>query len=162
LRKIRQELRGTEGYSENLSGEVSLDFLAPSDQPGHLGRLGHYDVLHVIGRGGMGVVLKAFDTHLQRSVALKVMSPKLADHELSRKRFCREARTAAAIAHENVVALYHVEREEGINLPFLVMQLVNGESLEKRLEREGKLRLEEIVRIGMEIATGLAAAHAHG
>ncbi len=162
LRQIRQELRGTEGYAPHLSSELNLDFLAPTDVPGHLGRLGHYDVMHVIGRGGMGVVIKGFDTHLQRPVALKVMATQLADDETSRKRFCREARAAAAITHEHVVAVYHVEREEGINLPFLVMQLVNGESLEKRLERVGRMPLVDIVRIGKEIASGLAAAHAQG
>src|SRR5262249_28467312 len=111
LRQIRQELRGTEGFSDHPSGELNLDFLAPSEEPGNLGRLGHYEVMKVIGRGGMGVVLKGFDTHLQRPVALKVMASALADDETSRKRFCREARAAAAITHEHVVAVYHVERE---------------------------------------------------
>lgn len=162
FQQFRQGLGGTADFPSDPSGDFNLDFLAPSDQPGHLGRLGHYDVLKVIGHGGMGVVLGGFDTHLQRPVALKVMAPKLADDETARKRFCREARAAAAITHQHVVAVYHVEREEGINLPFLVMQLVNGESLEQRLQREGRLPFQEIVRVGSEIASGLAAAHAQG
>jgi serine/threonine protein kinase len=137
-----------------------IDFLTPSEQPGNLGRLSHYEVVNVIGRGGMGVVLKGFDTHLQRHVALKVMAPQLANDETARKRFCREARAAAAITHEHVVAVHHVAHEEGAHLPFLVMQLVNGESLEERLERSGPLPPQEVIRIGMQIASGLAAAHA--
>src|SRR5262249_15424015 len=121
--------------------EVALDFLAPSDNAQHLGRLSHFDVVRVVGRGGMGVVLHGFDTHLQRDVALKVLDPQLARDEVARKRFCREARAAASITHENVVAVHHVEREEGLDLPFLVMQLVAGESLEDRIRRQGRLEL---------------------
>ncbi|MBY0523837.1 MAG: protein kinase [Gemmataceae bacterium] len=141
--------------------DLALDFLTPSKEPGHLGRLNHYDIVRVIGRGGMGVVLHAFDTHLQRQVALKVMSPDLAKDETARKRFCREARAAAAITDEHVVAVHQVAHEEERDVPFLVMQLVTGESLERRLERTGPLPLREIVRIGMQVASGLAAAHSH-
>src|SRR5262249_35462067 len=70
----------------------SLDFLAPAEQPGNIGRLGNYEVVRVIGQGAMGIVLEGFDTHLQRGVALKVIAPKLASDEMARKRFCREAR----------------------------------------------------------------------
>src|SRR5262249_54655705 len=113
-----------------------LDFLLPSEAPGALGRLGHFDVSEVIGRGGMGVVLKAFDAHLQRFVALKVLSPDLANNEMARMRFCREARVAASITHENVVAVHQVMNEDTSDskLPFLVMQLVSGESLQDRLD----------------------------
>ncbi|OAI46824.1 hypothetical protein AYO44_10630 [Planctomycetaceae bacterium SCGC AG-212-F19] len=144
------------------SAEPSLEFLAPSDQPGHIGRLGNYEVVREIGRGAMGIVLQGFDTHLQRNVALKVIAPQLATDEMARKRFCREARAAAAITHEHVVTVHHVEREDSTNLPFLVMQFVKGESLELRLERAGPLPLKDILRIGMQIATGLAAAHTQG
>src|SRR5262245_9181801 len=86
----------------------SLDLLAPSDTPGALGRLSHFDVVGVIGRGGMGVVLHGFDTRLQRDVAVKVLDPALAREEAARKRFCREARAAASVTHEHVVAVHHV------------------------------------------------------
>jgi WD40 repeat protein len=144
------------------SRELALDFLQPATDPAYLGRLAHFDVMRVLGRGGMGIVLEAFDSKLQRHVALKVLDPDLAHEEESRKRFCREARAAASITHENVVAVHQVEHADGGTLPYLVMQMISGESLEQRLTREKKLPLREIVRIAMEAARGLVAAHAQG
>src|SRR5262249_44834551 len=95
-------------------------------------------------------------------VALKVLDPELAGDEVARQRFCREARAAASITHENVVAVHQVEKSTDNGLPFLVMQLIAGESLEQRLQREQKLPHREIVRIGMQASQGLAAAHAQG
>lgn len=142
--------------------EVSLGFLQPATDGAYLGRLAHFDVMRMIGRGGMGVVLEAFDSRLQRHVAIKVLDPDLADDEIARQRFCREARAAASITHENVVAVHQVERAGDGVLPYMIMQLVAGESLEQRLVREQRLPLREIVRIGMQAAHGLAAAHAQG
>jgi hypothetical protein len=142
--------------------EVPLDFLAPSDDPTHLGRLDHFAILGVVGRGGMGVVLRGFDTHLERDVALKVLDPALAHDATARKRFCRESRTAAAISHENVVTVHHVAHEESTDLPYLVMQLIDGEALDARLARGGRLPLKDVVRIGAQVAAGLAAAHEKG
>lgn len=142
--------------------QVALDFLDPPADGSHLGSLAHFDVLRVVGRGGMGVVLHALDTCLQREVAIKVLDPEVADDELARTRFCREARAAASISHENVVAVHQVEHEEGKDLPFLVMELITGESLEHKIAREGQLTLKDIVSIGMQTAAGLAAAHAKG
>jgi WD40 repeat protein len=144
------------------SRDLSLDFLQPPTDPAYLGRLAQFDVMRVLGRGGMGVVLEAFDTRLQRNVALKVLDPELASDEVSKQRFCREARTAASITHENVVAVHHVEKAPENGMPFLVMQLISGESLEQRLARVGKLPLREVVRIALQAAQGLAAAHAVG
>jgi len=142
--------------------DLSLKFLQPATDPVYLGRLAHFDIMRIIGRGGMGVVFEAFDSRLQRNVALKVLDPELAGDEVSRQRFCREARAAASITHENVVAVHQVEKSGDDGLPYLVMQLIAGESLEQRLTREKKLPLREIVRIGMQAAQGLAAAHAQG
>ncbi len=142
--------------------DVSLDFLQPATDTAYLGRLAHFDVMRVLGRGGMGVVLEAFDSRLQRNVALKVLDPELAGDEIARQRFCREARAAASITHENVVAVHQVEKSIEDGLPYLVMQLIAGESLEQRLAREKNLPLREIVRIGMQAAHGLAAAHEQG
>jgi WD40 repeat protein/serine/threonine protein kinase len=141
---------------------LSLDFLQPAESPESLGRLGHFDILEVIGRGGMGIVLKAYDACLERPVAVKVLDPKLANNEVARQRFCRESRAAAQVTHENVVTVLQVEREESTDLPFLVMQLVTGESLQQRLDRVGALELKEVLRIGLKAARGLAAAHAQG
>ncbi len=138
----------------------ALDFLEPSHKPGVLGRLGHYQVLEVVGRGGMGVVLKAFDDVLHRVVAIKVMAPPLASSAHARKRFIREARAAAGVTHEHVVTIHAVE--EAGSLPYIVMQYVHGLSLQERIERSGPLELKEVLRIGLQTAAGLSAAHALG
>jgi Tol biopolymer transport system component len=142
--------------------DLSLDFLSPADQPNFLGRVGHFNVVGVVGRGGMGVVLKALDVCLQRFVAIKVLDPQYANSETARRRFCREARAAAKVTHENLVAIHQVDEDEEKELPYLVMQLVSGASLQDRLDRSGPLPVREVVRIGMQTAAGLAAAHAEG
>ena len=140
---------------------VPLDFLPPSDDPSHLGRLDQFAIQGVIGRGGMGIVLRGFDTYLQREVAVKVLDPAMAEDEVARKRFCRESRTAASVSHENVVAVHHVAHEESSDLPYLVMQLIDGEALDERLAR-GRLSLKDTIGIGAQVAAGLAAAHEKG
>ena len=137
-----------------------LGFLAPTDWPESMGRLGCYEVKGVIGRGGMGMVLKAFDPALSRNVAIKVLSTSLATCGTARRRFLREAKATAAVAHEHVVAVFSVVEPAG--LPFLVMEYVPGGSLQDRIDRQGPLSLEEVLRIGMQTAAGLAAAHAQG
>jgi serine/threonine-protein kinase len=139
---------------------VELGFLAPSAEPAHLGRLGHYEVLDIVGRGGMGVVLKALDERLQRIVAIKVLGPQYAASGSARKRFQREAKAAAAVSHDHVVSIYHVEEVDGVS--FLVMPLIAGKSLQERIDQSGPLELAEVLRIGMQIAEGLAAAHKQG
>ncbi len=142
------------------AASADLSFLQPSDQEGVLGTLGSYEVREVLGQGGMGIVLKAFDPRLNRLVAIKVLSPAVAGSATCRRRFTREAQSAAAVCHDNIVAVHAVSEAEG--LPYLVMQYIAGESLQARLERTGPLEVAEIVRIGRETAAGLAAAHAQG
>lgn len=142
--------------------DTSTSFLLPATDPAYLGRLAHFDVMRVLGRGGMGIVLEAFDSRLQRNVAIKVLDPELASDETARSRFCREARAAASVTHENVVAVHQVEKAVDNGLPYLVMQLISGESLEQRLLREKRLPLKEIIRIAVQAAHGLAAAHSQG
>jgi len=137
-----------------------VDFLAPSERPDSLGRLGHYEVLEVVGRGGMGVVFRAFDTKLHRVVALKALAPQLATSSTARERFVREARAAAAVTHEHVVAVHAVEDVGSV--PYLVMQFIDGPTLQKKLDRIGQMSAKEILRITLQIAEGLAAAHRHG
>jgi WD40 repeat protein len=140
--------------------DIPLDFLGPPQEPGHLGRLGPYEVAERIGRGGMGAVLKAFDERLRRVVALKVMAPQLAASASARRRFTREAQAAAAVRDEHVTAIYEVGEAGG--LPYLVMEYVSGASLQERLDRAGPLPLAETLRIGVQVAAGLAAAHRQG
>ncbi len=152
----------TDMNAEPNDAEVPLDFLGPTDRPGMIGRFGRYDVAGVIGRGGMGIVLKALDPCLQRTVAVKVLDPLLARNELARQRFCREARAAAAVTHENVVAVHEVDIDKEKDLPYIVMQYVAGVTLQDRLDRGDRLPLREVIRIGQQTAAGLAAAHAQG
>ncbi len=135
-------------------------YLAPTDDPRMLGRLGGYEITGIVGSGGMGVVLKGLDPALLRYVAIKVLSPQLATCGAARQRFAREARAAAAVVHDNVMAIHAVAEANG--LPYLVMPYVRGPSLEKRLQKSGALPAEEVLRIGRQVAAGLAAAHAQG
>jgi serine/threonine protein kinase len=146
--------------ADNELGPAVSEGLAPPQESGEIGRLGPYRVLQVLGQGGMGVVYRGEDPQLQRHVALKVMRPLVAASPASRQRFLREARAAAALHHDHVVPIYHVGEERGV--PFLVMPLLRGESLEQRLERQGKLPAAEVMRVGREAAEGLAAAHERG
>lgn len=136
------------------------ELLAAPSHPEMLGRLGRYEIERIIGTGGMGIVLKGFDSELNRPVAIKLLAPHLARVGAARQRFAREARAAAAVVHEHVVPIHNVESEHAH--PFLVMQFIPGESLQARVEREGSLSVREILRIGLQAASGLAAAHAQG
>jgi WD40 repeat protein/serine/threonine protein kinase len=149
-----------ETQAETSSGANDLSFLDPPKTPEHLGRLDDYEILEVIGRGGMGIVLKGFDETLHRVVAIKVLAPQLATSATARKRFLREASAAAAVAHEHVVAIHAIAKNAPV--PYLVMQFIAGISLEDRVRRSGALEVKEVLRIGMQAASGLAAAHAQG
>jgi serine/threonine protein kinase len=146
-------------YREETTQEF-YDFLAPPLATDEIGRLGTYRVLKVLGVGGMGVVFHAEDPQLQRPVALKTLKPILAASPAARRRFLREARATAALVHEHIVAILHVGEDRGI--PYLAMPLLAGETLQARLKREGKLPLSEVLRIGLEVAEGLTAAHQGG
>ncbi|HLN26723.1 MAG TPA: HDOD domain-containing protein [Gemmataceae bacterium] len=131
------------------------------DDPGKLapGFLIHkYEVMEFIGRGAMGIVLKALDPGLARHVAIKLLAPELASSEKARQRFALEARYAAAIRHEHVVTIFAVSEFDGI--PSLIMEYVRGTSLEDQLEASKTFSIREIAQIGRQSALGLAAAHA--
>ena len=146
---------------EPAAEDDPLALLDPGGGPGALGRLDHYDVLEVIGRGGMGVVFKARDTRLQRVVAVKVLAAPLAGNASARQRFFREARAAAAVRDDHVVNIHAVSEDSGPT-PYLVMEFIAGVTLEKRLKTRGPLAVKEVLRIGMQAAEGLAAAHKQG
>ena len=149
----------TKGPRKNPNDEL-VDFLAPPQALDELGRLGSYRILRVIGAGGMGVVYEAEDTVLERRVALKAMLPTLAVSLSARQRFLREARAAAAVEHARIVQIYQVGEERGV--PFLVMPMLKGESLEDRFARAGRPSFGDAMRIAREIAEALAAAHERG
>ena len=134
--------------------------LAPSDDDRMLGRLGPYEITGIIGSGGMGIVLKGHDRALDRFVAIKLLSPHLASSGAARQRFLREAKAAAAVVHDNVIAIHGVDEFAG--LPYLVMPYCRGTTLEKRIRDAGPMNLREILRVGLQTARGLAAAHAQG
>ena len=122
-------------------------------------RLGPYEIQAPIGAGGMGEVYRARDTRLDRTVAIKVLSPKLAPSPEARQRFEREARTISKLSHPSVCALYDLGREGEIE--YLVMELLEGETLAQALAR-GPLPLDQALRIGVLIAGALDAAHRRG
>ena len=153
--------QGTRGHQpDQLTESQCPRFLGRSDKPGYIGKFGPYEVIRVVGHGGMGVVLQAYDPSLDRIVAIKVLSAQLASSEEARKRFSREARAAAAVVHDNIVAIYSVDETAGF--PYLVMPFVSGGSVQERIDQTGALPLDNILRIGHQIALGLAAAHARG
>lgn len=140
--------------ADTLRGSWSQDnVLAAPQLPDELGRLGEYRVLRLIGQGGMGKVYLAEDVRLQRRVALKVLT-KGGD-----ERFLREARLLAKVEHDHIVTVYQIAEDRGTQ--YLAMPYLQGETLESRLKALGKLPLSESVRIGKQIAQGLAAAHKH-
>jgi serine/threonine protein kinase len=121
--------------------------------------ISHYEVLEKLGEGGMGVVYKARDSHLKRFVALKVLPPeKVADPE-RKQRFVREARSASALNHPNIVTVYDIDQSDGVD--FIVMEYVEGKSLGELIGRKG-LKLSEALKYAVQIADALAKAHAAG
>ncbi|GAB5407379.1 MAG: hypothetical protein Aurels2KO_56100 [Aureliella sp.] len=139
---------------------MAKQLLSVASHPEMLGRIGRYDVERLIGSGGMGVVFKGHDTELNRPVAVKLLAPYLASSGAARNRFAREARAAAAVVDDHVVPIHNVETDD--EHPFLVMKYIAGGSLQQRLDRDGPLDVCEVLRIGMQTAKGLAAAHAQG
>ncbi len=132
--------------------------LAPDVRAGT--ELAGYRIEELIGRGGMGVVYRAEQLHLGRTVALKLLVPELAEADGFRERFVREARTAAAIQHPNIVTVYDAGEADG--LLYIAMQLVEGTDLATTLSREGALEPRRAIAILGQVADALDAAHALG
>ncbi len=133
---------------------------APPTVTGEIGRLGKYRIQKELGRGGMGAVYLAFDERLQRQIALKVMLPKFAANATAKDRFLREARAAAQISSDYVVNIHEADEIDGT--PYIALQLLQGYPLDEYLKKKGSPSLPQIIRIGREIAIGLAAAHKLG
>jgi serine/threonine protein kinase len=155
----RTQTLGAPDESKGDEEHSVLQLLTPSTKPGSLGRLGHYEVLEILGHGGFGVVVRAFDETLQRVVAIKILSVQMAAASPARKRFLREARAAARVRHEHVVQIYAVEEQP---IPYLVMEYIPGRTLQEKLDATGPLETPEMLRLAVQITRGLAAAHAQG
>ena len=122
-------------------------------------RMGPYEILALIGAGGMGEVYRARDPRLGREVAIKVLpADRLADPD-RRRRFVQEAQAASALNHPHIVTIHEIESADGND--FIVMEYVRGKSLDALIPRNG-MRLSEVVRIAIPVADALAAAHARG
>jgi serine/threonine protein kinase/Leucine-rich repeat (LRR) protein len=158
----------SQGYERTQSGKSGRPFsmaeikrqLSPPQSADEIGRLGDFRVLRVLGAGGFAVVFEAEDSRLKRRVALKLMHPAISARHGGADRFLREAQSAAALKHEHVVTIYQVGAQG--ETPFIALELLHGETLEDYLVRKGRLSVREVLRIGREIASGLAAAHARG
>tara|TARA_R110002072_G_scaffold179059_1_gene335018 strand:+ start:49475 stop:51808 length:2334 start_codon:yes stop_codon:yes gene_type:complete len=157
-----QSMDATRPYDPETDRDSNADFVVDSvvyrEKPPK--SLGKYTIQERIGAGGMGVVWKAIDPDLQRTVAIKVLGPHLRHSQTARRRFQREARAAAAISHPNVLTIHAVEEHE--HVPFLVMEYVSGLSLKEYVTEKGKLPHMEVFQLASQIAHGLAAAHAQG
>jgi len=123
-------------------------------------RFGPYEIVSPIGRGGMGEVYKARDTRLDRTVAIKILHMDEAANPQFRARFEREARSISQLAHPNICTLHDIGRQDAID--YLVLEYLEGETLAARLERTGALKLDEALRIAIEITAALECAHRAG
>src|SRR4030095_7741968 len=119
-------------------------------------RLLHYEVVEKLGEGGMGVVYKARDTHLDRFVALKVLPPDRVNNEERKRRFIQEAKAASALNHPNIVTIYDIATDQ--NTTFIAMEFVPGKTLAEAIPRQG-LALAPVLHYAVQIADGLARAH---
>jgi len=121
--------------------------------------IAHYEVLEKIGQGGMGAVYKARDTHLNRAVAIKVLTPEALGDEMRLQRFMQEAHAASAIDHPNIVTIYDISQDQGIH--FIAMQYVAGKTV-RALTSRGRLEWSVALDYGIQIADALSQAHARG
>lgn len=164
LKQIQSETgtlnQNTAQTASNSKPMIVISGLAPSKETGALGDIDNYTIREIIGYGGMGTVLKAWDQRLSRIVAIKILHPHLAASGAARTRFSREAQLVASISHPNVVPIHDVT--DSSSHPYLVMGFVPGGSLQDKLDADGPLSLEETLRIALQVAEGLDAAHSHG
>src|SRR5215467_15894933 len=121
--------------------------------------IAHYRILEKLGEGGMGVVYKACDTHLDRFVAIKVLPPERVTDPERKRRFGQEAKSASALNHPNIITIYDIASDGGMD--FIAMEYVAGKTLNQLIARKG-LPLSEVLRYAIQIADALAAAHAAG
>ncbi len=169
LRDRISALQRRAGISRRRTADAppaALEFLAPPQRPDEIGRLGPYRISQVLAQGGMGVVFQAEDPHLGRHCALKTMRPDVARQPMMKERFLREARAAAQLEHDHIIPIWHVDEDRGV--PYIAMPLLKGTSLEDWFKQKQRnqsvtpLTEPQVLKLGREIARGLAAAHAKG
>ncbi|MBC7818444.1 MAG: protein kinase, partial [Planctomycetaceae bacterium] len=162
MHRLRQEpLAEWSSSSDAAAGATTRVFAGPISEAAPLGWLGEYQIQRLIGSGATGEVFEARDGRLGRIVAIKVLRPEQAAHPLARARFEREGRVIASIRDEHIAQVFEIGLPAD-GAPYLVMEFVDGESLETRLRRDGSLDPREAAEIVREIASGLAAAHRQG
>src|SRR5438105_5774631 len=150
-----------EAFMESPALEIAAKKIAQDQTRSLLGqRLGSYQVLSLLGAGGMGEVYRAHDTKLARDVAIKVLPKAFADDPDRLGRFRREAQVLASLNHPNIATIHGLEQSDGVN--YLVMELVAGETLAQRIARTGPLPMSEALSLCRQIAEGLEAAHERG
>jgi len=153
-----------DGSSTSDPGDGSCavsDIMDPPSHPEMLGRIDEFEIEEKIGQGGMGIVYRGFDRSLNRPVAIKVMASQLGENVVARQRFEREAQAAAAVVHPNVVPVYRVSKTSS-GYPYIAMALADGLSLQEYVSRHGPFDVKDVVRISIQIASGLAEAHKQG
>ena len=131
-------------------------FLEPPTKPGGIGCLGDYELIRVLGEGGMGIVFEADDKRLGRKVALKVLRPELTD-ESFRQRFEREGKISSSIQDDNICLVYQVGVHNSVS--YMAMEFLKGEDLDAKLKRDGWLPIPVVFKIAKQMALGLAVAH---
>ena len=154
---VVQDLRPAGGKIEDL---VRKGILSPADDARCLAQLGPYKITGYIGRGGMGIVLKAYEESLNRTVALKILRPDLADDAAILSRFEREAKAAAALQHPNIVTVYAVGTETGSH--YIAMEYVAGSNLTELIRHHGSLPTELARHVFRQLLSALDAAHRAG
>jgi serine/threonine protein kinase/WD40 repeat protein len=162
LRRIKEHPSSPHPLGDSYPAGSRIIFPDVSEPDAPLGRLGPFVFVEELGSGATGVVFRALDTELKRTVAIKVLRPELAVDRDDLARFKREARSAGVVQHPSVVAIYDVNRSDNFPLPYIVMEYVDGEPLGGGHRSSRSLDVREAVRIVGQVASGLAQAHEKG
>src|SRR5438046_916603 len=161
IESLLAEEKEAKGFLESPALEIAAKKMAQDQTRSLLGqRLGSYQVLSLLGAGGMGEVYRARDTKLQRDVAIKVLPKRFLDDSDRLGRFRREAQLLASLNHPNIATIHGLEQSGGVH--YLVMELVAGETLAERIERAGPLAVSDALSLCRQIAEALEAAHEKG
>jgi len=154
---------GADPFDRNLLSDADSlldDATVTISQLGENANLGHYQIRTLIGRGGMGEVYLAHDGKLGRDVAIKTLPKEFSEEPERLSRFRREARVLASLNHPNIAAIYGLDESAGVN--FLILELVEGETLAERLKRTGPMPVGEALQVMSQVAEALEAAHLKG